>query len=268
MTAPAAPFSAERTDAPSVRALLRLGGLAAWTGGAAFVWATGSLLGGRWKWTVRCRALWARVSLRILGVRSSVHGTCPETGYLLVANHLSYLDVLVLSATLPVRFVAKREVRGWPVWGPLAAWTGTIFIDRDRPRDARRVADRLSAALTAGEAAVIFAEGTSSSGDDVLPYRPALFAAAIESGSSVVPARMRYRVPDRPGAEREEVCWWGEMEFGPHLLGLARLPRIEAQLTLGAPLPPGDDRRDLAVRAHRATTDLLQSYLREDGPTC
>ncbi len=268
MTAPAAPFSAERTAAPSLRALLRLGGLAAWTGCAALVWGTGSIIGGRWRWTLRCRALWARASLRILGVRATVHGTCPGSGYLLATNHLSYLDVLLLSATLPVRFVAKQEVRGWPVWGPLAAWTGTLFIDRERPRDARRVADRLAAVLSAGQAAVIFAEGTSSPGDDVRPYRPALFAAAIQSGCRVVPARMQYLVPDRPGAEREMVCWWGEMEFGPHLFGLAELPRIDAHLTIGAPLLPGDDRRELARRAHRATTDLLHLHPREDGPTC
>ena len=268
MTAPAAPFSAERTAPLSVRAVLRLGGLAAWTAFAALVWGIGSMLGGRWRWTVRCRGLWARASLRILGVRSRVLGTCPAGGFLLAANHLSYLDVLLLSANVPVRFVAKREVRGWPVWGPLAAWTGTLFIDRDRPRDARRVADELSASLAKGEAAVIFAEGTSSPGEDVLPYRPALFAAAIESRCSVVPARVQYLVPDRPGAERAEVCWWGDMDFGPHLLGLAALQRIDAHLTIGAPLPPGNDRSELALRAHRATTDLLQSPFSEDGPTC
>lgn len=265
MTAPAALSSAERAGAPSLRALLRLGGLAGWTGLAAGVWAAGSLLGGRWRWTLHCRSLWARGSLRILKVRYRMRGAFPRGGFLLAANHLSYLDVLLLSATAPVRFVAKREVREWPVWGPLAAWTGTLFIDRERPRDARRVADRLSESLMRGEAAVIFAEGTSSPGDEVLPYRPALFAAAIASGRPVVPARIRYRVPARPGAERDEVCWWGEMEFGPHLLGLAALPAIDATLSIGAELPPGEDRQDLARRAHRATTELLPLYLREDG---
>ncbi|HVX88581.1 MAG TPA: lysophospholipid acyltransferase family protein [Gemmatimonadales bacterium] len=268
MTARAAPSSAERLRLPSAAAALRLAGLAAWTALWTAIFGVGRLAGGGMGWTTGCRRRWSRGLLRILGVRVSVVGPLPEPPYLLAANHLGYLDVLVLAAVLPVRFVAKSEVRRWPVWGPLAAWTGTLFLDRARPRDAHRVASAVERALAEGGAVLIFAEGTSSPGDTVLPYRPALFEGAIASGAPVVPAALGYRIPEEPALVRERVCWWGEMEFAPHLLGLAALPPIHGTLALGTPLSRGDDRKVVAVAARDATAALQRTIIQKEGPTC
>ena len=268
MTARAGPSSAEGMNVPSFTATLRLAGLGAWTLFWAALFGAGRLAGGRSGWTVGCRRHWSRGLLRILGVRVSVVGHLPAPPYLLAANHLGYLDVLVLAAELPVRFVAKSEVRRWPVWGPLAAWTGTLFLDRERARDAHRVATAVEGTLAAGEAVSIFAEGTSSPGDAVLPYRPALFEGAVASRAPVVPAALSYRTPDDPGAAREKVCWWGEMEFAPHLLALAELPSIEATLAIGSPLTPELDRKAVALAARNATAALHRSITQKEGPTC
>jgi 1-acyl-sn-glycerol-3-phosphate acyltransferase len=253
---------------PSVTAIFRLAALGAWTLLWAAILGAGRLLGGRSAWTVSCRRPWSRGLLRILGVRVSLVGRPPEPPYLLTANHLGYLDVLVLAAVLPVRFVAKSEVRHWPVWGPLAAWTGTLFLDRGRPRDAHRVATAVERTLAVGEAVSIFAEGTSSPGDGVLPYRPALFEGAVTSGAPVVPAALSYRIPADPAAVRERVCWWGEMEFAPHLLALVDLPPIHATLAVGTPLPAQADRKVLAIIARKATEELHRTITQKEGPTC
>lgn len=253
---------------PSLTAILRLAGLGAWTLLWAMLFGAGRLIGGGTGWTMGCRRRWSRGLLRILGVRVSVVGRLPAPPYLLAANHLGYLDVLVLAAELPVRFVAKSEVRRWPVWGPLAAWTGTLFLDRERARDAHRVATAVEGTLAAGEAVSIFAEGTSSPGEVVLPYRPALFEGAVASGAPVIPAALSYRIPADPGAVREKVCWWGEMEFAPHLLALAELPPIEATLALGTPLAAERDRKAVALAARDATDALHRTITQKEGPTC
>lgn len=253
---------------PSFTAAFRLAGLGAWTLLWAALFGAGRLAGGGTAWTMGCRRRWARGLLRILGVRVAVVGCRPAAPYLLAANHLGYLDVLVLAAELPVRFVAKSEVRRWPVWGPLAAWTGTLFLDRERPRDAHRVATAVERTLAMGEAVSIFAEGTSSPGDAVLPYRPALFEGAVACGAPVVPAALGYRIPDDPGSVRDKVCWWGEMEFAPHLLGLAGLPAIHATLAMGAALPAEQDRKAVALAARDATAALHRTITQDEGTTC
>ena len=268
MTARAAPSSAEGAATPSITAALRLAGLGAWTALWAAIFGAGRLVGGRTAWTVGCRRWWSRGLLRILRIRVSVLGPLPEPPYLLAANHLGYLDVLVLASALPVRFVAKSEVRRWPVWGPLAAWTGTLFLDRERARDAHRVASAVGGALADGEAVSIFAEGTSSPGDAVLPFRPALFEGAVTSRVPVLPAALGYRIPADPTLVRERGCWWGEMEFAPHLLALAALPPICATLALGELLSPGGDRKLVAAAAQDATAELYRTIIRKEGPTC
>lgn len=255
-------------NVPSLTAILRLAGLGACTLGWAALFGAGRLVGGGVRWTFWCRRWWSRGLLRILGVRVSMVGRPPTPPYLLSANHLGYLDVLVVASILPVRFVAKSEVRRWPVWGPLAAWTGTLFLDRERARDAHRVATAVERTLATGESVAIFAEGTSSPGDEVLPYRPALFEGAVASGVGVVPAALRYRIPEAPGAVREKVCWWGEMEFAPHLLALAALPEIHATLAIGTPLDPDLDRKALALAARNATDALYRTITQKEGPTC
>ncbi|MCW3814832.1 1-acyl-sn-glycerol-3-phosphate acyltransferase [Micromonospora sp. DR5-3] len=146
---------------------------------------------------------WARGTLRALGVRLVVRGRTPRRPALLVANHVSWLDILAVLAVAPARMLAKREVRDWPVVGPLAAAAGTVFVDRARPRDLPGTVARVAAALRAGHPVAVFPEGTTWCGEvaDCRPrggFRPAMFQAAVDAGAPVVPLRLSYRYAGDP----------------------------------------------------------------------
>ncbi|MFE9656005.1 lysophospholipid acyltransferase family protein [Micromonospora sp. NPDC006431] len=146
---------------------------------------------------------WARGTLRALGVRLVVRGRAPRRPALLVANHVSWLDILAVLAVAPARMLAKREVRGWPVVGPLAAAAGAVFVDRSRPRDLPVTVGRVAAALRAGTPVAVFPEGTTWCGEaaDCRPrggFRPAMFQAAVDAGAPVVPLRIDYRYAGDP----------------------------------------------------------------------
>jgi len=190
----------------------------------------------------------ARSLLALLRAEVRVSGPVPELPFLLVTNHLSYVDVLVLASRLPVRFVAKAEVRRWPLLGPICRGFGTIFIDRSDRRDIPRVLAEIERALGRGEGIILFPEGTSSSGASVLPFRSPLLALPARRGLPVHAAALGYDPPS--------VSWWGERSLAPHLLDLFRLQRIEATVDF-APEPVIDeDRKRLAERLREAVRAL------------
>jgi 1-acyl-sn-glycerol-3-phosphate acyltransferase len=196
--------------------------------------------------------LWGRGNAWILGMHRRVTGRPAAEPALLVANHLSYLDVVLLAAELPAVFVAKREVRSWPGMGPLAWLVGTIFVDRDSPRDLVRVTSEIGTALAGGDTVVLFAEGTSTRGDRVLPLKPALLEPAVRGGWPVHSAALSYQtLPDQPAADLA-LCWWGDMTFLPHLLGVARLSTFTGTLAFGAQAVRAVDRKALAIELHAA----------------
>jgi 1-acyl-sn-glycerol-3-phosphate acyltransferase len=177
----------------------------------------------------------------------------------LVSNHLSYLDILVYSSLSPCVFVSKKEVRRWPIFGPMARMAGTVFIDRSRSADARRVNTEMQNALELGAVVILFPEGTSSDGTSVLPFRPALFEGAIGAGESVTPAHLRYEVPD--GTPETDVCYWGEMTFFSHLLRLLSRRGVWAAIRF-APMPRKfDDRKTAAQETREMVLELGQLAL-------
>lgn len=136
---------------------------------------------------------WSRQALQILGVRLQVLGEAPATGPLLVvSNHISWLDILVLNAARPCRFVAKADVRHWPLIGRLVQASGTLFIERENRRDALRVVHRMAEGLRAGDVLAVFPEGTTGEGATVLPFHANLLQAALATHSPVQPAGLAY----------------------------------------------------------------------------
>jgi 1-acyl-sn-glycerol-3-phosphate acyltransferase len=246
----------------TARLVLRSLAFAAWTLAWLVVLVLGaplaSLAGALWRWRARIQQLWSRGLCRILGMRLAVAGALPRGACLLVSNHLSYLDVVVLGGLVPCAFVAKREVAGWPVLGFLARVAGTLFVERERKRSLSDLNQRLRARLARGETLVLFPEGTSTSGALVLPFRPALLAPAVELGAPVAYAALRYATPPDAPPASEAVCWWGGMTFVPHVLGLLRLCWIEARVDFGAEPIAAHDRKELAARLHRAVEARLQ----------
>lgn len=209
---------------------------------------------------------WSRGAARIVGLRIDVTGAPPAGPFFLVANHLSYLDVIVLGATLRATFVAKADVAAWPLIGWLCAAVGTVFLDRTRKRDLLRVLPLLERRLGDGGGVVVFPEGTTSDGSGVLPFRSPLFAAAVRGGLPVHLAMLTYETPAAAEHPARAACWWGDMEFLPHLGALLRLPRCTARLTLVRHPIADSDRKRLA-RTARDTISSRFVPVRHERPS-
>lgn len=172
----------------------------------------------------------ARIAKR-LSLAPEIFGAMDGAG-LTVSNHLTYLDILVYGAVRPFVFVAKSEVRRWPLLGTLARVGGTIFVDRDRNLQVANAGRQIEQVLKDGLAVLLFPEGTSSDGREVLPFRSPLFEPAIRTGSSVTAAAIRYHAAD--GIE-SEVTYCGEMVFLPHLFRTLCVRDLAAEIRFDSP---------------------------------
>jgi 1-acyl-sn-glycerol-3-phosphate acyltransferase len=135
---------------------------------------------------------WSAKMLHLLGIALASHGTPRDGATLVVANHVSWLDILAINAVHPVRFVSKADVRHWPLIGWLVACAGTLFIERERKRDALRVVHQVADTLKLGQTVAVFPEGTTSLGDRVLPFHGNLLQAAIATATPVQPVALRF----------------------------------------------------------------------------
>ena len=202
---------------------------------------------------MRRRALWlqrwSRVVSRLIGLRLHHHGTPPSSG-MIVSNHLSYLDILAYSALVPCVFVAKKEVASWPVLGLFARTAGTIFVDRTRRMKVADTNQQIAEALQAGTVVVLFAEGTSSGGHTVLPFRSSLLEPTVTFQCPVTPAAIGYFLDD--GSVSDEVCYWRDMTLLPHLLNLftKSTVRAEAAFETREPETHALSRKEAALRLH------------------
>jgi 1-acyl-sn-glycerol-3-phosphate acyltransferase len=199
--------------------------------------------------------VWCALLLQRLGVHARVDGEIPARG-LIVSNHLSYLDIIVLSSICPCTFVAKKEVRTWPIFGWMATMSGTVFVDRQRPRETGKVNDQLDVALRSGLRVVLFPEGTSTNGREVLPFRSPLFTSAVAAREAITPAYIKYTVNE--GSVEQDVCYWGDMTFLPHLLRVVQLPHIDVVVRF-TPTPfRFDDRKQAAEITREQVVALAQ----------
>ena len=183
----------------------------------------------------------------MLGIRVTHGGpTLPTSRALIVANHISWLDIIALLATADLRIVAKTEVATWPVIGRLARLSGAIFIDREHPRTLPATIAEIRDALAAGQVVAVFAEGTTSCGDHTVPYRPAVFQAAIDAGARVVPLTLRYRLAD--GTPTPRPAFIGDETLMTSLRRVLAMRSVRLEMRAGAGLHPqtGASRRALA----------------------
>lgn len=213
------------------------------------------LFGGARRTRAAAFTSWARFVARVIGMRVLVEGEPPRRGGLLVANHLSYVDILLLAHELPCVFVSKADVAHWPLAGWLSRSVGTIFVDRAKKRQLAGAAKEIRERLVSGDQVVLFPEGTSGAGDAVMPFRSSLLAPAAELGIPVSWATLRYETKAGEKPAPLSVSWWGSMEFLPHLVDLLRLTGFEARLCFG-PVPIREaDRKVLARRLHEAVAE-------------
>jgi 1-acyl-sn-glycerol-3-phosphate acyltransferase len=209
-----------------------------------------------------------RLTARLLRLRYRCEGERSCAPVLFAANHVSWADIPVLGACAQASFAAKSEVRGWPLLGWLAAQHGTIFLKRTRRSDAERQRDAIAHRLASGGSVILFAEGTSSDGSDVLPFKPALFDAAMRTNTPVQPVTIVWeRVGSAPVTEenRLRIAWIGGMTLPPHLISLVKSGGATARIVFHPVLTPADfpGRRELALRCHELVASALpQAALR------
>ena len=218
-------------------------------------WLTALLKGQRV--TAHQRAAWmhfcARVVLPAMGVHYRVEGQSPAGSMLIVANHLSYLDIAIASAALPCAFVAKQEIGSWPFFGVLAKMGGAIFVDRGSRGSAWQTAEEMVLRLAEGVPVVLFPEGTSTDGSEVIRFHSTLFAPAVEGRLPVAPAAIYYELRGT-GTERD-LCWFGDETFLPHLLRVLEVEGFTAVMRFGTP-EVFPDRQTAAWRSHDAVATM------------
>lgn len=188
-----------------------------------------------------------------LGVSFTSLGHVPEKG-LVVSNHLSYLDILVFSAIAPCVFVSKREVRAWPGIGWIASLAGCIYIDRSRHHGTHEVRPQMAATLADGVRVILFAEGTSSDGRQVLPFRSSLFQPAIENQVPITAACINYEIED--GDPEVDVCYYGNHVIGPHSMKVFAREGLQANVRFGATAKIFSDRKQAASDLYEQVSAL------------
>lgn len=160
-------------------------------------------------------------------MRVDSRGKAPKRG-LLVSNHLSYLDILVLGSLAPCVFVSRHDVRDWPIFGLFARLSGTLFIDRRIKSEVGRVKEEMGAILDSGQVVVLFPEGTSSDGETLLPFKTSLFQPVVDLNCPISLSWISYALKE--GNAKQEVCYWGDAIFAPHLLRLLGKKEIVAHV--------------------------------------
>ena len=200
---------------------------------------------------------WSRTMARVLGMRIETAGAPPAPPFLLVANHLSYVDILLLGATAGGAFVAKREIARWPAIGHLCRLVGTVFVDREAKRDLVRTSGEMDAALAAGIGVVLFPEGgIVGGGGELAPFRPPLLQGAVATGRAVHWAVLDYDTP--PGAPPAgDAVVWASGRLLPHALRLLALPGFRGRVVFGPTPVHEPDRKRLAERLHAAMAAAL-----------
>ena len=202
---------------------------------------------------------WSRRLLRVLAVELHVSGNVdrlPERT-LIIANHISWLDIFVLNAYQPSRFIAKAEIRRWPVIGRLVHNVGTIFLDRTRRHHVAGINALVEEALAAGDVIALFPEGTTTYGRELLPFHGSLIQPAIAAGGNVLPATIRYTHPD--GTHSDAASYVGEQTLMAAVTALLSAPKTHVRLRLHDPFATaGLHRREVAARARQVIRMALE----------
>lgn len=220
-----------------------------------------SWIGWRNVWVRR----WARFSIWLTGGSLVIKGHPPKPPFVLVTNHLTYVDVPTIFASVDAVFVSKIEVQSWPVLGRIVAGVNTIFVDRSRRGDVLRVNEQIAEQLDDRQGLVIFPEGTSTEGADVLPFKPSLLAFPASQGLPVHFATIVYRTPPGEIPAHIAVCWGLNGDpFLTHLFRFFSIKSYEIEISYGAEPVVSDDRKELAqVLYQKVCDEFVPSVIRD-----
>jgi 1-acyl-sn-glycerol-3-phosphate acyltransferase len=202
---------------------------------------------------------WSLKMLELCGMKLVVHNDAArlDAGALVVSNHISWIDIYVINAWRPTPFVSKAEIRNWPLIGWFAQHLDTVFIEREKRSDARRIMHELAGRLERGELMCVFPEGTTSDGLALKPFHSNMFQAAVSAGRPVQPLCILYE--DAQGRQSVAPAYIDDLSLKDSLDAMLKAGPITAHVYVGEAIEAGDDRRKLAARAEEAVGQALQT---------
>jgi 1-acyl-sn-glycerol-3-phosphate acyltransferase len=227
-------------------------------------------------WRIRMPRYWHRIAVRLIGVKVTTRGVLERRRPLmLVSNHSSWLDILVLASVADVAFVAKIEVRDWPVFGILARLQRSVFVVREQKRKSQEQANEIADRMNAGEVVVLFPEGTTSDGNRLFPTKSTLFAAATSAVSTaaegrvfVQPVAVAYtKIHGMPMGHyhRPVTAWPGDVPLMPHLISVLETGALDVEVSFATPIEvtATTNRKVLAQTTDNAIRDMLERSLHQ-----
>lgn len=218
----------------------------------------------RIRWRHRLLRHWARTIGRVMNIDLIIKGNPPQPPFFLVSNHLSYLDVIIYYGLVDCIFIPKADIRSWPLIGFLTKSVGNIFINRQLKRDIPKVNRLIAERLTPYNGIILFPEGTSSKGADVLPFRPSLLEYPATHDLPVSYACISYGTPGHEVPAHLSISWWGGMTFAGHIWDMLKLSAIEATVVFGDKTLHSPDRKVLTDLLWQAVNDQFIPTVVED----
>ncbi len=252
-----------------LRAVVRIILIVLSTGTLCVAWLIGSLLGlgsARFREIVRFHIVrtWAIILTAIMGMKRTVKGSEPLPPFCLVANHLSYVDILLILTRVRGVFISRADIRKWPVIGALTYFSGSIFIDRLSAKDVVRVNAQIEKVLANNQGIIFFPEATSTRGAEVARFKSSLLEYPVQKGIPVHFAAISYQTMPGDPVAGDAVCWWGGMTFSNHLYQLLTIRRFEALIHFGETPVYGRNRKDLAALLREKTTEIFVPVIQSD----
>lgn len=197
---------------------------------------------------------WSTALLDLLNIRVVVEGEVPPGGLsntMFVANHISWVDIHALNSIHTARFIAKSEIKQWPVFGFFAVSVNTLFVNREKRHEAGKIVNSTKQALQEGDCICFFPEGTTTDGTEIKPFKGSLLQAAIEAKSEVRPFSIHY--PDAENRVNTEMSYWGEMSLIESIRNVIRQQEASVVLKFAEPIKAADyDRRNLTLMTRQA----------------
>jgi 1-acyl-sn-glycerol-3-phosphate acyltransferase len=220
------------------------------------LWLTGRLFVGRApRWRRFIYRVWARIFARLLRIRVTVVGTPPVPPFFLVANHVGYVDIPAVRSAVEGVFVAKSEISGWPVVGTIIGDMGTIYINRASRRDIPRAGAEILESFDRGEGVIVFPEGTSSDGRQILPFNSSFMEFAAKAGIPVHHVTIHYKTGEGHPPASTAVAWADETPLHRHMARLFGMKGFDAVLTFGAESVSSSDRKELSRMLEEAVRE-------------
>lgn len=205
--------------------------------------------------------LWGKCISRIIGMKIIVEGNIPKPPFFFVSNHLSYVDVFILSATIKSLFVAKDEMKKWPIFGTIASTAGMIFVNREKRSDVTRVNGEISKRISQYNGVAMFPESTTSPGYELLPFKSSLLDYPAKHQIPVYNASITYTTPDTEQEAYMAISWWGDVPFINHFLNLLTVKNFTGILTISEEPSVNENRKILADQLHQAISSTFKPVI-------